>query len=83
MMRIASYNIAGGHDTFSVERVSDAITSLNVSVVCLQEVLGTSEEDSQAHEIAKRIGFAYVYFKATLRRRHGRYTMYGTAIISR
>ena len=73
---VATYNIAGGQDTFSHERVLGALRSLDADVICLQEVAGHDVGHTQAHRLARDLGMNCVFGNAHQKR------LFGNAILS-
>jgi endonuclease/exonuclease/phosphatase family metal-dependent hydrolase len=74
---VATYNIAGGHSTFSHDDVLSALQSLNADVICLQEVLGDDMLHTQAHRLADDLRMSCVFGQAHQTR------VFGNAILSR
>lgn len=73
---VATYNIAGGQDTFSHERVLAALRSLDADVICLQEVAGDDVGHTQAHRLARDLGMKCIFGNAHQER------LFGNAILS-
>lgn len=78
-LRIVTYNIAGGHKGFDVGRVSSVLASLHADIICLQEVLGTAQDDTQAHAIASVLGMSVCVFAEACLFTRG---TYGVAILT-
>ena len=74
---VATYNIAGAHETFCHDNVLNALQSLNADVICLQEVLGDDPLHTQAHRLADDLRMNCVFGKAHQER------VFGNAILSR
>lgn len=83
MPRIVTYNIAGNHDTFSVEGIAAVLHDTQADIICLQEVNQVKDQPqftTQAHLIADALRMTCVFGKAMERKIKGEY---GNAILSR
>lgn len=74
---VATYNIAGNHETFLHDRVLNALQSLNADVICLQEVKGDDLQHTQAHDLADALRMNCVFSQAHQTK------IFGNAILSR
>jgi endonuclease/exonuclease/phosphatase family metal-dependent hydrolase len=88
-IRVATYNIAGNHPTFSFEKILKVLVKINADVICLQEVSQINESlipsfsppsYTQAHYIADRLKMNCIFGCAVKKQATG---VYGIAILSR
>jgi endonuclease/exonuclease/phosphatase family metal-dependent hydrolase len=77
-IRTVSYNIAGNHSSFDIDKIISVLENINADVICLQEVGGTSISNTHAHVIANQLRMFCVFEQA----HQSRYP-FGNAILSR
>ena len=76
-IRVVTYNIGGGNSSFSIDRITAALKTINADLVCLQEVSGESVYKTQAHTLASRLRMNCVFGSTQ------RSAVFGNAILSR
>eukprot|EP00927_Polykrikos_kofoidii_P047877 TRINITY_DN42161_c0_g1_i1.p1 TRINITY_DN42161_c0_g1~~TRINITY_DN42161_c0_g1_i1.p1 ORF type:complete len:480 (-),score=54.47 TRINITY_DN42161_c0_g1_i1:16-1455(-) len=75
--KVVTYNIAGRHAGFSVQKIVDVLRSVEADVVCLQEVNGSSLERTDAHAIAAALRMSCTFAQGP------EDIVFGNAILSR